>query len=798
MSEEQDPFDQERIEAIASALDLRRPNREALESIAYEVGRHFDIDGKPPPFRAVVDSATAVGKTYILAAAIDYFAAEGVRNFAVIAPGRTILTKTVANFTVGNPKSLLGGMEARPIVITSDNFTSPVVRAAMDDPDVVKLYIFTVQALTSPTANVARKTRKYQERLGQAFYDHLQAAEDLMVFADEHHCYFGPAFSNAVAELHPRVLVGLTATPHPQTPPDEIIYRYPLAAAIADHIVKTPVLVGRKDDLHDPATKLLDGIALLELKERAIAAYCAESGATPVHPLMLVIAPDIDEATELENLIRDLSFAGGRYADRVLTVHTKVADAALAELDKLEEPESPYRIVVSVGMLKEGWDNKCVYVIASMRASVSTILTEQTLGRGLRLPFGAYTGYEILDTLEVLGHERYEELLKRAGVLNEEFVDRRTRAVLRKNAEGKLVPTLESVEVSAVPVAADGGAPPAAGGDGKPVIASVEEHIKAATEQMEKLQVELHPRGDLLRVSVPVLRMTAPSNEFSLADITSRDGFRALGERIAADPVGELRRYTLGARVIEGADGIRRTDLVTAAAVDTVVSTGRLLPLEVAREDLLERVLASPAVAPRRKERAAAGPLIEEFLSGLGDKAEAVLSSYMDRAAAGLIAEVTAAQRAFAPKPTYSEVVDLTTFSKVRTGRADTSTDRTGTFKKGVGYEGYKHSLYFQDWFDSSTERTVANIIDDAKEVTFWVRLQRGDLPILWAGGGEYNPDFIAVANDGTHWVIEVKMDKEMPGAEAQGKRQAALRWANHVSADSKVKGLALPARLGD
>ena len=51
-----------------------------------------------------------------------------------------------------------------------------------------------------------------------------------------------------------------------------------------------------------------------------------------------------------------------------------------------------------------------VYVIASMRSSVSEILTEQTLGRGMRLPFGAYTVIELLDTLEVVAHERYQDL----------------------------------------------------------------------------------------------------------------------------------------------------------------------------------------------------------------------------------------------------------------------------------------------------------------------------------------------------------------------------------------------------
>src|SRR5690606_14691564 len=89
-----------------------------------------------------------------------------------------------------------------------------------------------------------------------------------------------------------------------------------------------------------------------------------------------------------------------------------------------------------------------VYVIASMRASVSKVLTEQTLGRGLRLPFGAHTGIEILDTLEVVAHERYTDLLKRANVLNEQFIDRRTRAVLRQNAAGEAVVVIENEHVS--------------------------------------------------------------------------------------------------------------------------------------------------------------------------------------------------------------------------------------------------------------------------------------------------------------------------------------------------------------
>ena len=302
----------------------------------------------------MIDSATGVGKTYILAAAIEYLAAPGTRNFAVITPGRTILEKTVANFSRGHAKSLLSGMEVDPVVVTAENFNSAAMRRAMDDPSKVKLFIFTVQALTKPTTETGRKTHKFQEGLGRAFYEHLDAQDDLVVFADEHHCYYGPGFSAAVRDLTPNALVGLTATPHKKTPEEQIIYRYPLAAAIADRLVKTPVLVGRKDDRSDPETKLLDGIRLLEAKREAIARYARETGEKPVNPVMLVIAQNIEEAEGHAELLRSSAFAGGRYSEHVLVVHSKKPDEDLARLQSVEDDDSPVRIIVSVGMLKGG------------------------------------------------------------------------------------------------------------------------------------------------------------------------------------------------------------------------------------------------------------------------------------------------------------------------------------------------------------------------------------------------------------------------------------------------------------
>jgi len=773
------------IEEIAARLDLRAPNREAVISIAAALAEHYQVDGRPPPFEGIVDLATGVGKTYILAGALEYLAATGGRNFAVITPGRTILDKTVANFTPGHRRSLLAGMLTRPVVITADNFATAAMRAAMDDETRVKLYVFTVQALVRPTSLVARRTHKFQEGLGEAFYDHLTGLADLVVFADEHHSYYGDAFSAAIRDLGPRALIGLTATPHRRTPPDQIVYRYPLAAAIADQLVKTPVLVGRRDDRADPLTKLGDGIQLLELKRAAVERYAPEFGQPPISPVMLVIAQTIEEAEEYGAILRDVEFMGGRYGgERTLVVTSASPDKALAALEAVEDPDSPVRVVIAVGMLKEGWDVKNVYVIASMRASVSSVLTEQTLGRGLRLPFGRYTGIEILDTLEVLAHERYEQLLRQASILNEAFIDHRTRAVLRRDAEGRILPAIETVPVDTRPRITPPGEAPVVE-NGVPVVGSLEERQAAARRAVRNLQLELLPRDDLAQLRVPRVRMQLLESHFSLADVTDLEPFRQLGRRFAQDPAREeLRRTRLSAQLVEGLDGLRRTELVTAPAVDRVSSPATRLPLGEARARLVERVLAAPIVPARGGERHAAEPLIEAFLDGLGQEAQAVLSNYLDSAAGGLIQLIMSEHRRSAPRPRYDEVIDLQPLGGPRLGRAETNSDRTGAFRRGVGYLGWQKSMYAQVWFDSSPEREVANMLDAAPEVAFWVRLHLNDLPILWSGGGSwYHPDFVAGEQAGERWIVEVKQDREVRTSDVQKKREAARRWANRVNA---------------
>ena len=229
-----------------------------------------------------------------------------------------------------------------------------------------------------------------------------------------------------------------------------MIFRYPLAAAIEDKYVKTPVLVARQDDRHDDRTKLLDGATLLMAKERVAKAYCVENDLPPVNSVMLVIARSIGQAEGFRDLFESVSFDGGRWIGTTLLVHSDLTgeqkEDTLAALDVVEDADSPVRVIIAVGMLKEGWDVKNVYVIASMRPSVSDVLTEQTLGRGMRLPFGAYTDDQMLNTLEVLAHERYEDLLRRRDSLNEAFVDYRVFFAARETADGRQVARRQTEE----------------------------------------------------------------------------------------------------------------------------------------------------------------------------------------------------------------------------------------------------------------------------------------------------------------------------------------------------------------
>jgi restriction endonuclease len=134
-----------------------------------------------------------------------------------------------------------------------------------------------------------------------------------------------------------------------------------------------------------------------------------------VKPFVLVIARDTTHAAELMALIKSSAFFEGRYADKVIQVDSSVKEEETIEkLLKVESANEPTEIVIHVNMLKEGWDVTNLYTIVPLRAANARTLIEQSIGRGLRLPYGRRTGVTAVDRLNIVAHDRFQEIVDEA------------------------------------------------------------------------------------------------------------------------------------------------------------------------------------------------------------------------------------------------------------------------------------------------------------------------------------------------------------------------------------------------
>jgi len=775
------PLDEGAIAEIEANLALRVPNTEALTAIARRLD---EADGEP--VEVVIDIATAVGKTYVAAGLIDYAAAQGVRNFAIVTPSRSILNKTLANFTRGHRKEVKG-RSSSPLLVTSEDFTSGSVKAALEDDGVVKLFVFTVQQLIKPNEKTSRRVREFQEGLGQGLYDYLHSVGDLVVIADEHHAYYGDKFSAAIRDLDAVALVGLTATVNPKTPPSEIIYRYPLGRAIADGLVKTPVLVGRKDDRRDIETQLMDGVALLNVKRDAAETYCTRHGLEPVNPVMFIVCQSITDADEVAEILKRPHLFGSNYEDAVLTVHSEAGDAALDALALVEEPESRVRAIVSVSMLKEGWDVKNIFVICALRALASQVLTEQTLGRGLRLPFDKRTGVEMLDTVEVLAHDRYAELLKRSNALIRGLVESRAADAVDPETGVAPAPSSEatdsdgaSTDETGTPVASDGTAVlPSLPGVSGPVIhvADIESRRTALARESLAIRQDISIPADTEPFYVPFIETLPKPRTFSLSTLTDEE-FENLGRSLAANPDDVLRRYRLDVVATPGGG----FEVHPVAATDKVIASVPEMDLGDGEDALVDAMLGLNLVTASKPEKNAAKRLVRAFVRGLGDDAARRLSAFFNTALDTIRQALTTRYRR---APVESEVtvsqrqlVVLRTNTRPVAANLHVSVDRNNP----AAYEGWAKSLVSLEWFDSDTERQMAVLLDESEAIGRWVRLHQSDGVVINYQGRGYRPDFAAEAVDGVFWLIETKADKDLTSEEVTAKRLAAEQWARFAS----------------
>lgn len=705
------------LDELSSRFDLRKPNDEALR----EIVEHIQQD----EFREVVcDLATGVGKTYISAALIEYLARQGKRNILIVTPGRTIQEKTISNFTVGHAKYIPGG-DYRPTLITAENFKRGGVGDALHDDATLKLFIFNVQQLTRPSeANAGKKTHELNEYIGSTLYEYLQEAEDLVVIADEHHVYNGQAkvFSAAIRDLKPRALVGLTATPN-ASDEDKVIYRYSLAAAIADHLVKVPVIAYRRDGQKDETTQLADACHLLRVKEASYKALIAEQSLPPINPVLFVVCQTIDDAERLSGVLAGDGFIGDGKA--VLQITGGSSDDALRKLASVEEPGSPIRAVVSVDKLKEGWDVRNIAVIVAFRRLASDTLTEQILGRGLRLPFGKRMGVPMVDQVDVVAHDSYKALLSQKNALIERALSipaGQSEDILeevRKKAQDQFDSAAES--------SGDQGqfrlVSPAMVIDGEERGAStslvfeaiddkffIEAEEGAVTSPPPLIRVPGAPQITFPRRNRDLLRTS-----FSMDYVSDASAFSA-GAAYAEEIVAALQRDALEAqRTIDG------EIVMETHSQDSEAATQRTVAMDVVVSDLKDRVANLGLVPATTLEWAGIKRVVDNFLAGALRGAESKELMWGERrafhAAQGIERLVTGAYNLRRLKPTYV-ITSVVLPDETRQTPRDVGSRMNDPYENKRFFDGWRSHLLPCASFDAeTTEWRLADILDRSARI---------------------------------------------------------------------------------
>ncbi len=424
--------------------------------------------------RYVIKLATGAGKTKVLSLAIvwSYFHKlyeknSGMsNNFLLIAPNVIVLERLMSDFEGGKifyedpliPKNNYEGQAWE-----NDFYLDiHIQKNIMINQKTNNLFLTNIQQLYDKSSSKEKESddlssqfignRPKSEYKSESIIDEIYDLENLVVLNDEAHHIHNEKLAwfktiekldlNLKQRSHSLSMqIDVTATPKHQDGSifAEVICDYPLVEAIKQKVVKLPVL----PDLASQS----------KLKEKSSSKYSQqyedflrlgveewrksnlEHSKTGKKAVLFIMTDDTKNCDDVANWLEE------NYPEdldgRVLTIHTnkdgelaetntKRGRAELEELRKqsriVDSASSKYKAIVSVLMLKEGWDVKNVTTIVGLRpySAKANILPEQALGRGLRK---MYTNTdEITEYVSVVGTKNFMEFvdsIKTEGVVLE-------------------------------------------------------------------------------------------------------------------------------------------------------------------------------------------------------------------------------------------------------------------------------------------------------------------------------------------------------------------------------------------
>jgi type III restriction enzyme len=856
------------VNSIAGRLSLRPPQRASLEildraialaplrkgadlaaalaAIQSEYPGVTDFERAFPSLCFAL--ATGVGKTRLMGAFISYlFLAHGAKNFFVLAPNLTIYEKLIADFTPNTPKYVFRGIAefglVPPVVINGENYGRQI-----GDLFPVRINIFNISKINAEVrGGRAPRIRGFREEIGESYFDWLAGLDDLVLIMDESHRYRASAGIRAINELKPLLGLELTATPFVEAKPRpvrfrNVVYDYPLARAIEDGFVKEPAVVTRRD--FDPAgmtaeaierLKLDDGIRLHESVRVELETYARQTANRIVKPFVLVIARDIPHAAELEELIKSAGFFEGRYAAKVIRVDSgeregAESDEVVARLLKIEDAAEPTEIVIHVSMLKEGWDVTNLYTIVPLRTADARTLVEQSIGRGLRLPYGRLTGVIAVDRLNIVAHDRFQEIVDAARrpdspvrlrqvELDPAELDRRTATIVSQpqlatqlglrppgaNALPGAASAFSKEEETAAQIAygiirrteRPPDAPPGVAYLQEPdvqagILREVESAYQARQTQVDGTASTPDLAAIVSRVAALAISQTIPIPRISVVPKgASRSGFRPF--RL------DLREFNYPPPSDDIWIQHIRTNTVEVLGLDRVGADehGRL-------EDMVVNALVDfDDIAYQEQSELLydlAGQVVAHFLGTLSeDDTRRVLGLHQKQIAALIHVQMNRKENFREDAGIAYDVVVRERFTELKS-RAFTATaaapridfrlapaDRSNMAQ--YVFAGFARCLYAEEKFQSDSERQLAVILD--RDSLRWFRPARGQFQIFYRPGAEhreYQPDFVAEAADRI-FMLEAKAANMMSDAEVLAKQDAAVTWCGRASAHARSHG---------
>jgi len=420
----------------------------SLYQLAQKLEAHIPIDPSADKWaKYAFKMATGSGKTMVMAMAVvwSYFNAtrekrDGfTKNFVLIAPNLIVLDRLLGDSH--SPEFFEGGIFKKYPFLPpewSSDFQLDVIGPEEEraSTKTATLYLLNWQKFVErengsaenpvqdilgnkPPSDIAITLAKLKDRLSQL--------ENVMVLNDEAHHVWDEdlVWYKAIAELyeHSGLMCQLdfSATPKDQGGNlfTHIITEYTLSEAIREQVVKTPKIAEIENlpeiESDDAAERYRVQIDAAVDKWRVFYKAFKKTGKRPILFIMAENTRAADQVADYLDSFKELS-------DRVLTIHTdRSGEVSRRDVDKarkwareIDKPDSPYLAVVSVLMLREGWDVRNVKVIAPLRplSAKAKILPEQTLGRGLRRMFPGQFGFG--DELIVIEHPAFHDLIQEA------------------------------------------------------------------------------------------------------------------------------------------------------------------------------------------------------------------------------------------------------------------------------------------------------------------------------------------------------------------------------------------------